>query len=182
MKAVIVPTDIDFDFYMEGFLSTIVCTHRRYAPGHMNFTNKIDFENYKETNKESIDKAIKYGLYHDIYLYDHSGLDVSLDTTNDYWQYPRWDSMYLGFIYIDLDKAKKEYGKEKISPKFIKTLQTVIMDEFKFWQTCIRGDIYKVRTENEDDYDAEFIGSYDECQKFMAENNYELVETVEYLY
>ena len=67
-----------------------------------------------------------------LYLYDHSGLTISVGKFSC-----PWDSGQVGWIYASKEDAKKEFGKN-YQEKAIKLLE----GEVKEYDTYLRGDIW----------------------------------------
>lgn len=76
----------------------MVCWHRRYDLGH-----EHDFE-----DREDFLKQAKKGRWEwlPLYLYDHSGITMSTGPFSC-----GWDSGQVGYIYIDPETGRKEWGR-----------------------------------------------------------------------
>ena len=116
-------------------LGTMVCFHRNYWLGDKNprgeskhnFKNNQEFLEWWEENGND-------GVILPLYLYDHSGLTMSVNEFND-----RWDSGQVGWIYATKETIIKEYGefdKEK--------------DEVAVYNQYLQGDVWGYIVENED--------------------------------
>ena len=55
-----------------------------------------------------------------IYMYDHSGITISVNPFSC-----PWDSGQIGFIYISKEKARKEYSKKRLTAKFKKQISEI---------------------------------------------------------
>jgi len=152
--------------FKDDCLTVIVTGHKRYNLGDINVKSAEQFE--EEEKKVSYTK--KYdGLFRKIYLYDHSSLHVELDSANSYWQHAYWDSGVVGFMYVDFTKAKKIMGWKKITASRAKKLKDYLEEEFRIWKAWIEGDNYAVK--DTDTLDFEFEGTYEECKKWLEEEN-----------
>lgn len=113
-------------------LGMMVCWHRRYSLGDKhNYNNPIDFkEEINDTN------AIILPLY----LYDHSGITMSINPFSC-----SWDSGQVGYIYAMFDKIKEEYSVIEISEELRQKVSTYLKGEVETYDKYLRGDIYGFR-------------------------------------
>jgi len=72
-----------------------------------------------------------------LYLYDHSG--ITMNTTGFTC---RWDSGQVGYIYIDKEKALKEYGGKIFSRQLKKRLTSYLKSEVEVYDQYLTGDVY----------------------------------------
>jgi hypothetical protein len=105
-------------------LGTMVCFHRQYNLGdkHSYTVDKI---------KEKIKTCIALPLY----LYDHSG--ITINTTGFSC---RWDSGQIGYIILEKEKARKEYGI--LTKKRIEKILSYLKSEVKIYDNYLTGEIY----------------------------------------
>lgn len=99
---------------------TMVCWHRRYNLGDKQTTDtpyefwwgkmqEMHLNIPDDISREHLERwRDKHYCVLPLYLYDHSGL--SMNTTGFSCG---WDSSHVGFIYLSLEKASKEYGLQK---------------------------------------------------------------------
>lgn len=80
-------------------LGKILCFHPRHKFGHDEGFTKESFDVYMKDNPED--------FYFPLYMYDHSGVTISLTPFND-----RWDSMQIGYVWVKRDEAEKEFGSQ----------------------------------------------------------------------
>lgn len=112
-------------------LGTMVCFHRRYRLG-----DKTDFkypEDITEFLRENSGKVISYPLY----LYDHSGITISIEPFSC-----PWDSGQVGYIYVEKEKVLKEFKKKKLSKKLVKKIEELLQSEVETYDKFIRGEVY----------------------------------------
>lgn len=152
--------------FKDDCLTTIVAGHKRYNLGDINVTSAEQFD--EEEKKASYTKKYN-GLFRKIWLYDHGALHVELDSANPYWQHAYWDSGIIGFIYVDFNKAKKIMGWKKITASRAIKLKEYLEEEFRIWKAYIEGDTYAVK--DTDSHVFEFEGTYEECEKWLEEEN-----------
>lgn len=119
-------------------LSKIICFHKRYQLGDKTELKSDMFNGWDELEEHLIKKEHSKIIY-PIYMYDHSGIGLSLDNSN----YPfncRWDSGQVGFIYITKETIIKEYGKLNKSTK--ERAKKVLLAEFSDYDNYVRDAVY----------------------------------------
>jgi len=116
-----------------------------------------------------------------LYLYDHSGITISMSDFND-----RWDSGQVGWIYATHEDIKKEYGDT--SPANIEKAWKVISSEVRTYDDYLRGNcfgfqLYDRKGEQVDSCWG-FIGEFDEAKKdisgYLPKDAKKLAEIIEY--
>jgi hypothetical protein len=115
-------------------LGTMVCWHRRYSLGD----GKPDCEP-SEFNPN--DHTVCLPLY----LYDHSGITMSTTPFSC-----PWDSGQVGWIYIDAEKIRNEYGVKRISKKLRARIADYLRAEVKEYDQFLTGEVYGFIVETED--------------------------------
>src|SRR3954463_6000135 len=85
-------------------LGTMACFHSRYLLGDHNHGFSIEEAKQIAASKDVISLPL--------YLYDHSGLTMNTEVFSC-----PWDSGQVGFIFVEKDKVRAEYGKKIISKK-----------------------------------------------------------------
>jgi len=130
--------NIDIDEYAEsprewGNTSTMYCQHRRYSLGDK---HDLDFSECSLGND-----CIMLPLY----LYDHSG--ITMNTTG---YSCSWDSGRVGTIAVSRKDIRKEYGVKRVSPKLVKLIEGVLVDEVKLYDDYLRGEVFELSIEDEE--------------------------------
>ena len=150
-------------------LGIIVCSHGRYELGEEQFDkNRIDYyssfdelfadyinlkykivdpKEYDTSNETEIQKVWKWIdknlLYAPLYLYDHSVLRMKIGSF--YGLLPQghaeFDSGQVGFIYVDKEKLRKEYGK-RITKNIKEKAMQVLNGEIDTYDSYVSGQIY----------------------------------------
>ena len=109
---------------------TIACWHRSYNLGDRQINSPDGL--YEELDEE-------YGkdgyLHRPLFIYDHSGITVSLTPFGC-----RWDSGQVGVCYISKDKIKKEYGDS--SDESINKALKYLKGEIEIYDQYVRGEVY----------------------------------------
>ena len=147
------------DFFdNQDVLSKFVCFHRHYALGNdERFITPSELKNYIETHKKTV-KAFP------LYLYDHSGITISLSPFSC-----PWDSGQIGYVLLESSDVKKEYGGKRISQKTWDKAINVMKSEVDTYDKVLRGDVYGfiVSDKNGDHVDScwGFIGDVDDVVK-----------------
>lgn len=153
---------------------TLVTAHRRYSIGHHAFGTVEGIRNYEIEHGGAIARAKLEGLFHYVYLYDHSGLSLALDASPDAWVHRDWDAGRLGFIYMDPAVATKKLGREPEPGE----LDKILRQEFDCIAAYVEGDsfvLYAVETDEDgdpaDDWNREPLawGRFAEMEKAKAE-------------
>lgn len=146
-------------------ITTIVTGHRRYCLGDENFSNPDRLTEYIEDYRSDLLWASKWGVLKEIYMYDPSGIAVSLDGYGN-WPDRQWDCGKLGFIYVRSENIVKLLGWKRMNKDRAVLLQGYLEQEFNEWKAYLEGDTYNVFNE---EGDIEESGTYTHCEKYVAE-------------
>lgn len=151
-------------------LGTIVYKHSKYVLGDVCIDDPIDWLEDKlglkrlgEYSNERLDDLLelfyrKYvGL--NLYLYDHSGITISTEPFSC-----PWDSSMVGFIYVDKEKIRKEFGVKNVTQKLMKTVKEILKHEIEIYDLYLRGEIYGFKLYDKDD------NLVDSCYGFYGTN------------
>ena len=110
-------------------LGTMVCWHRRY-----NLGDKHDFS----TPDDAWQEIKREGhIVLPLFLYDHSG--ITMNTTGFSCG---WDSGRVGYIYISLEKVRKEYSWKKITKKRRERILEYLKGEVETYDQFLTGEVY----------------------------------------
>ena len=161
-------------------MGIMACWHGRYNLGDEQ--PKCDPSEYREDLPEGV-------ITLPLYLYDHSGISISTGAFSC-----PWDSGQVGFIYVDLERVRKEYGDDSqdSQDKAIKVLQS----EVKTYDCYLRGLVYgftieklnkceccdNVEPEEVDscwgfyDYDEKGFGAIDAMKDHVEEKHHAMLE------
>lgn len=137
-------------------LSRFIFWHKNYKLGD---EHTFTPEEFKEMMAE------RDAMYIPVYMYDHSGITISTTPFSC-----KWDSGQIGWAYMtreiiddwfdgDDDKARES-----------------IEGEVREYDAYLRGDIYMIRTTNENGETVECLGGYDGLD-YAKESLRELLET-----
>jgi len=128
------------------------CCHRRYSLGDKGF-------NYS-TGSDCImvaQEARKQGdIAHPLYLYDHSGITISLLPFSC-----PWDSGQVGFVIIRREKMLKEFSAKKFSKSLKAKALKIAEGEVQTYDQYLRGEIYGYKIDEDGDSCWGFYGQED---------------------
>lgn len=123
---------VDFDN-----LGVMVCFHNHYELGDQG--HGFRKENYGSWDALERDIEREHGpsIILPIYMYDHSG--IIINTTG--YSCP-WDSGQIGFIFIQRERARKEYGWKAITKKREQQIRDMLEGEVETYDQYLTGNVY----------------------------------------
>ena len=117
-------------------LGKYICFHQRYNLGHQH-----DYDSPDEVRTY----AKRTGaLLYPLYLYDHSGITISLSP----YSCP-WDSGQVGYVLVEKEDAVKEFGKKKLTDIVRKKVFKCIEGEVNTYDLYLMGEVYGYMIEDE---------------------------------
>lgn len=119
-------------------VTTMICFHPSYNLGDKNDYKKDSFGSWGEL-KEQIESDYNVLMIKPLRLYDHSGITIS--TSNSYPFNDRFDSMMVGWVFIDEKKFELMCGKDYDRSE--ETLNKMIEGDVKTYDQYITGDVYR---------------------------------------
>ena len=127
-------------------LGVMVCFHDRYKLGDEHDIKKKYFDSWDDI-RVYLEKEYNAGVVLPLYLYDHSG--ISMNTTRFDC---RWDSMQVGFIYMDRKTilAESPNNPKILSPAAKKWAIKRLESEVKEYDQYLTGDVWGYIIEDED--------------------------------
>lgn len=119
-------------------LGTFYTAHRRYR-AECEFDKDFDMEEvYVDGRPGHFRKDfLKQYIALNIYLYDHSGLAVSSSPFSC-----PWDSGWFGMVAVSVEKAKKEYGWDKITSYRRRKIKGYLQHEIDTYNEYLHGEVY----------------------------------------
>ena len=108
-------------------LGTMLCTHRRYRLGD----EEGDIEEIMRLVK---DKDV---ISMPLYLFDHSGLSMSVSPYSC-----NWDSGQVGIIYADKDDIRRNWDIKHVTKKYIDWTYDILRGEVETYDMYLRGDVF----------------------------------------
>jgi hypothetical protein len=109
-------------------LPDFVTWHRHYELGNMKFADKESFLNFAKTNKCRI---------YPLYLYDHSGLTISLSPFSC-----PWDSGQVGWVMLQSKKVREWFGVKRLSKKIWNLAEESVKVTVEMYDDYLRGNCY----------------------------------------
>lgn len=123
-------------------------SHRDYAFGDINYDSGY---NSGKNIIEVKEKAKKNGdIVLPLYMYDHSGIGVSLSN----YRYPfncPWDNGIVGFVIIPKKKMISEFGKKTFTKNLKEKALEIAESEVKILNMYLSGDIYGYTIDDDKD-------------------------------
>jgi len=120
-------------------LGTMACWHRRYKLGDEQPTCSPDV--YMSELKETEELALVLPLY----LYDHSGITMSVKPFSC-----PWDSGQVGFVYVTKTKLLKEFGAGSLTDDVLEKGRRVLEAEVVAYDQFLCGDVWGYVLEGEE--------------------------------
>jgi hypothetical protein len=112
-------------------LGTLVCWHRKHKIGEPHkFGTPEDFLDWEKTQKEKLVK-------HEVYLYDHGGLALSLESLKD-----RWSGEQIGWIYADKPAIRKHCGYKVVGGGALRRTRWQFGKELEEYTLYLNGDVW----------------------------------------
>ena len=121
-------------------LSTIVCSHGRYALGNY---DKVDFKAYDSWYDyyRALIKSLggkKEIIYESpLFMYDHGGVVLSLSPFSC-----RWDSGKVGFVFVTRKSIKAMKGVTRITKKVKAEIAESVAAELYEYNNYLAGNVY----------------------------------------
>ena len=168
-------------------LGTMICWHSRYTLGDKHdyedtselFSSLIDEREEYTSEKilkeieDSIDadyfkKGAFYKEYHrlllvhlethfillPLFLYDHSGITISTNRFSC-----GWDSGQVGWLYISLEKVRKEYNLTEVTDEWREKIITYLVGEVECYDQYLTGQVFGFRISKEEKFTKVFENS-----------------------
>lgn len=116
-------------------LGTMVCFHRRY-----NLGDKHDFANPDDFRQWAKDKNL---IVLPLWLYSHGGLRIKVGNFVGLLPqgHARFDTMQIGWIYVEQVKARKEYNWKIITTNRQRTLVNQLKGEVEIYDRYLSGQV-----------------------------------------
>ena len=114
-------------------LGTMICWHKQYNLGDSNTDYSLNDYNSAEELFDAIKKDSLVVL--PLYLYDHSGISMSVGSFVGRAPHAEWDSGMVGYIYATKEAIKAE-GVD------IATAEEILRKEVEIYDKYLQGDFY----------------------------------------
>lgn len=133
-------------------LGKMVCWHKRYQLGDShNYDTPQDFKESDEY-KDSI-------VCLPLYLYDHSGIVISISPFIGREVYSEWDSGQVGYIYATKERVQNLLNIEP-SEENQGIVAKVLSDETELYNSFLQGDTYGFTLTGHDGSEIEQMGGF----------------------
>ncbi len=109
----------------------MICFHRNYTLGDK---HKMSVEEAKEF----ADKVLKDGgIVLPLYLYDHSGITMSVNAFSC-----PWDSGQVGFTYATKEDIRKNWMIKRVTAKKLEEARKLLISEVEVYDSYLTGECY----------------------------------------
>lgn len=134
--------------------TSVLCTaHKRYTYGGVELpTDANSIEDAFKQHLEAEGLTTKDTICIDVFLYEHSGVELSASPFTS-----RWDSGQLGYLYETRSNIRQEFSVKRISPKLYWQTVKRLMGEVKLLNDWAKGDVYYYKVL--DEYVGNFYGA-----------------------
>jgi hypothetical protein len=119
-------------------VTTMVCFHPSYNLGDNTDYKKDSFGSWGEL-KSQIESDYNVLMIKPLRLYDHSGITIS--TSNSYPFNDRFDSMMVGWVFVEEKKLELMCGKDYDRSE--ETLSKMIEADIETYDKYITGEVYR---------------------------------------
>jgi len=119
----------------------IVAWHRTYSLGDEDTRWMKDYDDWLEWLKEQGEDNV---IAMPIRMYEHGGITLNAADNVDPLSYrygDRWDSGWVGFIYVTMDEIRKEWSG-RMSAAILKKVKDLLRGEVRVQEAYINGDVY----------------------------------------
>lgn len=117
-------------------LGKMVCFHRRYNLGDKHEYRHEDYNGWEEM-KEAIVKEEDAVVILPLFLYDHSGITMSVGDFGD-----RWDSGQVGWIYASRKDVREWYNVKRVTKHIVERVESALRSEVETYDAYITGEVY----------------------------------------
>lgn len=150
-------------------MGKMVCFHKRYDLGDKHSVRHEDFSGWNEMG-EYLKKELKAVIVLPLFLYDHSGISISVGSFVGKAQHADWDSGQVGFIYVSREQVLKEYSVKRISKKILKRVDSLLRSEVKTYNDYLTGQVFGYKLLDKNDEEVESCwGYYGETEELINE-------------
>ena len=143
-------------------LGTMVCFSRKHALGDAEHGyDAADYASMAEVEEAIREHAGQDAIILPLWLLDHSGLSMSCGERRYPYDCP-WDSCQVGYIFVSMADARREWETTSLTPEEIAAAKNVLRQEVKIYDQYLRGEVYGYRITDEE---GEFL---DSCSGFYG--------------
>ena len=125
-------------------VTTMVCFHRRYNLGDKDHGyRESSYDSWKEL-EEAIREEHDILAMSPLFLYEHSGITISTGPFSC-----PWDSLQVGFVFVDREQFEKMCGTGMTREEMEKRAEEILEHEVEAYDYYIRNEIFVITVENE---------------------------------
>ena len=161
-------------------LTTMICHHRNYFLGDVKESEKFTgYNSLKELKQALVEYYGEMAYIKPLSLYDHSTQSLAIGEPTD-----RWDSGYVGFIFVTKEQARKWFNVKRITKSILEKIEKLAQSEVEEYnKVWLLGEVYnlelkRVFTNVDDKYDC-FEESMDYIGGFTFDNDYTVENAIE---
>lgn len=123
-------------------LGKMVCFHRRYNLGDKHDLKSSQFDGWGEL-REHIEKELGGVVILPLYLFDHSGITMSTDSSRfRACDSAGWDWGQVGFIYATREDILKSWMKERLTLRLRARAVALLEAEVHTYDQYLQGDVH----------------------------------------
>jgi hypothetical protein len=126
-----------------GNMGKMICFHGRYQLGDKDHGyDHSDYSGWDEM-KEALEKKATVVL--PVYLYDHSGLAISITPFSC-----RWDSGQIGFIIATREDICTNFSVKRVTKRIREDVRKSLKGEIEAYGQYLSGDVWQYSIEDKD--------------------------------
>lgn len=135
-------------------VGTLLAEHRRYSFGDAR-VDSLDLDLFSSWDEvaEALRRYEDARVVLPVYLYDHSGLRMSVTPFGD-----PWDSGQLGVIYATAGQIRDRMECKRVTARVLADVEASLRSEIEAMDQYVSGDVYEVRVIDGDGVTVESIG------------------------
>lgn len=123
----------------DGNMTRMVCFHTRYNLGDKHEYKSSNFSSWSEIEAQ-LKKDYDIVEICPLYLYDHSGITISM--SHGYPYNDQWDAGMVGFVFVDKEKIRENYAVKRVTKKQIDRALKEMESEVELYDDYLRGEVF----------------------------------------
>ena len=161
-------------------LTTMICHHRNYSLGDLEESKQFNgYNSLKELKQALVEYYGEMAYIEPLSLYDHSMQTLAIGEPTD-----RWDSGYVGFIFVTKEQARKWFNVKRITKSILEKIEKLAQAEVEEYnKVWLWGEVYYLSLEkvftNVDDKNDCIEESMDCIGGFTFDNDYTVEKAIE---
>ena len=161
-------------------LTTMICHHRNYSLGDLEESKQFNgYNSLKELKQALVEYYGEMAYIEPLSLYDHSMQTLAIGEPTD-----RWDSGYVGFIFVTKEQARKWFNVKRITKSILEKIEKLAQAEVEEYnKVWLWGEVYYLSLEkvftNVDDKNDCIEESMDCIGGFTFDDDYTVEKAIE---